>query len=187
MAAIGPLPPLSLVSGPASGGKSRWAEHLASASGLPVVYLATGPLLPDDTSWQQRLERHRRRRPEAWSCWEVGGELAEALQQMGPGKVALVDSLGTWVSAHLECPIDAWSALTSHLLESLDRCDSPVLMVVEECGWGVVPSSAAGGLFRQRLGEVQQQLGQRAGASWLVWQGRALNLHDHGLAVPSEA
>ena len=36
---------LVVVSGPARGGKSRWAEHLAGASGLPVVYLATGPLL----------------------------------------------------------------------------------------------------------------------------------------------
>ena len=187
MEAIAPLPRLSLVSGPASGGKSRWAEHLARASGLPVVYLATGPTLPQDPSWQQRLERHRQRRPEAWSCWEVGGELAEALQRVGLGQVALVDSLGTWVSAHLECPISIWSARTSELLEGLDRCESPVLMVVEECGWGVVPSTAVGGLFRQRLGEIQQQLGHRAGAAWLVWQGRALNLHDHGLAVPSEA
>jgi adenosylcobinamide kinase/adenosylcobinamide-phosphate guanylyltransferase len=182
----GPLPRLSLVSGPASGGKSRWAEHLAKASTLPVVYLATGPLLPHDPSWQQRLECHRRRRPPDWRCWEVGGELAGALQRVGPGQVALVDSLGTWVSAHLECQLDAWPALCTALLEGLDRCHSPVLMVVEECGWGVVPSTAAGGLFRQRLGEIQQQLGQKAGASWLVWQGRALDLHKHGQAVPAE-
>lgn len=187
MVAAEPLPHLSLVSGPASGGKSRWAEHLASTSGLRVVYLATGPDLPHDSAWQERLERHRRRRPASWSCREVGGDLATALAQLEPDQVALVDSLGTWVAAHLDRAEDAWQQLTTVLLESLERCDAPVLLVVEETGWGVVPASAAGGLFRRRLGELQQQLGAQAGAAWLVLQGRALDLHRLGLPLPPEA
>lgn len=186
MVAAEPLPRLSLVSGPASGGKSRWAEHLATASGLKVVYLATGPDLPHDSAWQERLERHRRRRPAAWCCREVGGELATALAQLAPGQVALVDSLGTWVAAHLDSGEGAWQQRTAELLEALHRCSAPVLLVVEETGWGVVPASAAGGLFRRRLGELQQQLGERAGAAWLVLQGRALDLHRLGLPLPPE-
>ena len=187
MVAVDSLPRLSLISGPASGGKSRWAEHLASRSGLAVVYLATGPDLPGDSAWQERLERHRRRRPAGWACREVGGDVATALQQLEPGQVALVDSLGTWVAAHLDSAEAAWQHLTAALLVALECCAGPVLLVVEETGWGVVPASAAGGLFRQRLGELQQRLGQHADAAWLVLQGRALDLHRLGLPLPPDA
>jgi adenosylcobinamide kinase/adenosylcobinamide-phosphate guanylyltransferase len=186
MVAVESLPRLSLVSGPASGGKSRWAEHLASRSGLGVVYLATGPDLPHDSAWQERLDRHRRRRPASWVCREVGGDLARALEQLESGQVALVDSLGTWVAAHLDSLEETWQNLTVELVAALERCAGPVLLVVEETGWGVVPASAAGGLFRQRLGELQQRLGQRADAAWLVLQGRALDLHRLGLPLPPD-
>ena len=78
-------PRLTLVSGPAASGKSRWAEHLAQSSGLPVLVLATGPNLPDDPSWQRRVERHRQRRPAAWRTLEVGGGLSAALAALHPG------------------------------------------------------------------------------------------------------
>mgnify|MGYP003338869068 CR=1 FL=1 len=81
---------LTLICGPAGGGKSRWAEHLAGCSGRDVVYLATGPLLPDDDDWQRRLERHRRRRPPQWICWEVGADLAAALTQLQAGEIGQI-------------------------------------------------------------------------------------------------
>ena len=60
----------------------------------------------------------------------------------------------------------------------------PVVMVVEETGWGVVPATAVGGRFRDRQGELAQVLERHASASWLVVQGRAVNLHSVGVAVP---
>ena len=60
----------------------------------------------------------------------------------------------------------------------------PVVIVIEETGWGVVPSTAIGGKFRDRQGELAQELERHASASWLVVQGRALDLHALGVAVP---
>ena len=57
-------------------------------------------------------------------------------------------------------------------------------MVIEETGWGVVPPTAIGGLFRDRLGALAQRLDRQAVASWLVVQGRALDLHALGVPVP---
>lgn len=176
---------LTLISGPAGGGKSRWAEHLASLSGLPVTYLATGPLLPDDGDWQERLRRHRCRRPEHWRCREVEGALAEALAELRSDEIALVDSLGTWVAAHLELEEDAWGRHCDQLVSALLAVQAPVLLVCEEVGWGLVPPSAAGGRFRNRLPPLQRSLAASAEASWLVLQGRALPLHTLGLPVPS--
>ena len=185
-AAAAALPRLTLVSGPARSGKSRWAEHLARQSGLAVVYVATGPNLPQDQAWQRRLQEHRRRRPGHWRCLEVEGELAAALGPLQAGELALVDSIGTWVAAHLDLEKEAWLARTEALERALAAAAGPLVLVCEETGWGVVPATAAGGRFRDRLGRLQQRLAGRADASWLVLQGRAIDLLSLGLPVPGE-
>lgn len=178
-------PHLILVSGPAASGKSRWAEHLAQSSGSAVVVLATGPLLPEDSSWQARLEKHRRRRPATWRTLEVGGELSDALRGLAKEELALVDSLGTWVAAHLDCGASQWGELVACLVETLLAIPCSVVLVSEETGWGVVPMTAAGGRFRDRLGELQQQLSPHCDAAWLVTQGRAIDLTRLATPVPT--
>ena len=180
------MPPrLGLISGPASSGKSRWAEQLAQRSGLDVIYIATGPLLADDPAWQERLRQHRDRRPPHWELWEVGGELSAALARLMPGQLGLVDSLGTWVASHLETDQAGWEVCCQTLLERVRMVEGHLLMVGEECGWGVVPPTEVGGRFRERLGSLQQALGAEADASWLVIAGRALDLMSLSLPVPS--
>ncbi|MBM5820961.1 MAG: bifunctional adenosylcobinamide kinase/adenosylcobinamide-phosphate guanylyltransferase [Cyanobacteria bacterium K_Offshore_surface_m2_011] len=177
-------PRLTLVSGPSRGGKSRWAEHLADASGLTVIYLATGPSLPDDDAWQERLRRHRLRRPPAWGCREVGGELAAALGRLQDGQLGLVDSLGTWVAAHLELEAPDWRLRCDELLSAIGTCPAPLVVVCEETGWGVVPATASGSRFRDRLGALQETLQAHCEASWLVLQGRAVDLLALSQPVP---
>ncbi|MFI0401903.1 MAG: bifunctional adenosylcobinamide kinase/adenosylcobinamide-phosphate guanylyltransferase [Cyanobium sp.] len=178
------LPHLTLVSGPAASGKSRWAEHLAQSSGHPVVVLATGPDLPDDPSWQQRLERHRERRPSTWRTLEVGAELSPGLLSLSPNELGLVDSLGTWVAAHLDQEGSFWQEEVDILLNTIQHVRSPLVVVSEETGWGVVPMTTAGGRFRDRLGGLQQILSPYCNAAWLVLQGRAINLTQLALPVP---
>jgi len=48
----------------------------------------------------------------------------------------------------------------------------------------VVPSTAVGGVFRDRLGALQQRLMPHCNAAWLVVSGRALDLLRLGHAVP---
>ncbi len=177
-------PRLTLVSGPSRGGKSRWAEHLASQCGLEVVYLATGPSLPEDPSWQERLQRHRQRRPPQWGCREVGGELADSLGRLGSGQLGLVDSLGTWVAAHLDLGPEDWRLRCDELITAIRCSQAPLVLVCEETGWGVVPVTAAGSRFRDRLGAMQQELQGHSEAAWLVLQGRAIDLLAFSQPVP---
>ena len=90
--------------------------------------------------------------------------------------MALVDSLGTWVAAHLESASSSWEEQVTLLLQRLRVVRCPVVLVSEETGWGVVPMTESGGRFRDRLGDLQQQLSPHCDASWLVLQGRAINL-----------
>ena len=148
---------LILVSGPARSGKSRWAEHLLQ-NHPDVTYIATAAARPADLEWKKRLEAHRQRRPEHWTVAESGAELVEVIETLSPGQSVLID------------------AVTS------SRCT--VVLVIEETGWGVVPPTRVGGLFRDRLGALAQQFDRVADAAWLVLQGRALDLHALGRVVP---
>lgn len=178
---------LTLVTGPASSGKSRWAEHLASDSGLPVLYLATGPQRRDDADWQSRIERHRARRPHHWSCLEVGFGLAAALRSAPAETLVLVDSLGTWVAAGLELDERLWLQQVSGLEAALQHHSAPLILVGEETAWGVVPPTRIGHLFRQRLAALMQQLMPRCDAAWLVLHGRALDLLSLSQPLPPAA
>lgn len=188
MEAAEALPRFQLVLGPARSGKSRWAEHLASSSGLEVVYVATGPRLPEDEAWQRRLDRHRQRRPSSWTTLEVENpaELGSSLNALEAHQLALVDSLGSWVAAGLEWDEAAWADLCQRLLHELSDLRCALVVVSEQTGWGVVPPTAIGGLFRDRLGSIERQLVARAGVSWLVVAGRAINLSAIGQPVPAD-
>jgi adenosylcobinamide kinase/adenosylcobinamide-phosphate guanylyltransferase len=108
----------------------------------------------------------------------------EAPTPAPPEKVLLIDSLGTWLAHHLSLDETAWCQRQDRLLTALDQQSSPVVLVCEEVGWGLVPPTAIGGLFRDRSGSLQQRLMQQAAAAWLVVQGRALNLMALGEPVP---
>lgn len=177
-------PELILICGPSGGGKSRWAEHIALRSGRNVVYLATGPQLPDDADWQRRLDRHRSRRPSHWQCREVGENLACSLADLRSDQIALVDSLGTWVAAWLNEPEPRWAELCRQLHQARSCCLASLLVVCEEVGWGVVPATPAGHRFRERLTSLEQQLQAEADDIWLVVAHRALELNRLGHPVP---
>ncbi|MDI6894758.1 MAG: bifunctional adenosylcobinamide kinase/adenosylcobinamide-phosphate guanylyltransferase [Bacillota bacterium] len=59
---------VTLVTGGARSGKSRFAEELASRSGKKVVYVAT--CIPGDEEMRARVAAHRRGRPSSWTTRE---------------------------------------------------------------------------------------------------------------------
>lgn len=175
---------LTIVTGPSRGAKSRWAEHLAQQHGSKVLYVATGPALPGDEDWQRRLGLHRSRRSAAWVTHEVGAELPEFLLTAPERHLLLIDSLGSWLAHHLELNHEEWELRQEAMLTAVGACGAPMVLVAEECGWGVVPATAVGGRFRDRLGRLEQLLMARAVAAWLVLHGRAIDLLACSVPVP---
>jgi adenosylcobinamide kinase/adenosylcobinamide-phosphate guanylyltransferase len=114
----------------------------------------------------------------------VAGSLAPALERAPARHLVLIDSLGTWLAHHLTLEGEDWERCQSGLLDALARCRSPQVLVCEETGWGVVPPTAVGGRFRDRLGRLQQLLHRSCAASWLVVHGRAFDLLKHSQPVP---
>ena len=174
---------LILVSGPSRGGKSRWAESLL-ADDHCVTYIATGMKRNDDPEWVERLRIHHERRPSHWSVLEPGPELIKSLQSIESMQSVLVDSLGGFVANHLDLDGSAWAEQSEKLIFTLLHRSFKCVVVIEETGWGVVPPTQIGGLFRDRLGQLAQQLDQIADLSWLVLQGRAVDLRTISHPVP---
>jgi adenosyl cobinamide kinase/adenosyl cobinamide phosphate guanylyltransferase len=159
---------ITLLLGGARSGKSELAERMAAASGDDVTYLATA-VPGDDADFAARISAHRSRRPASWATVEAGASLVAALRAVeGP---ALVDSLGTWIVS-----IPDFQADLSGLCAALQERSAPTIVVSEEVGLGVHPSTAVGGRFRDALGRANQAVSAVADEAFLVVAGRTLRL-----------
>jgi adenosyl cobinamide kinase/adenosyl cobinamide phosphate guanylyltransferase len=174
------VPTITLVLGGARSGKSAVAEQLADTLDPPVTYVATAVIDParPDADFSARIEAHRRRRPAAWRTIEAGAGLVGALATVDGS--ALVDALGTWVAATpgFEVDIDGLCAVLRTRTRS-----APTVLVSDEVGLGVHPSTEAGGRFRDALGSVNRAVSDIADEVLLVVAGRVLRLGPPALGA----
>ncbi len=159
---------ITLVLGGARSGKSLVAERLAARCPPPVTYVAT-LIVADDTELGQRVAAHRARRPADWSSLEVATGLPDALRQLAG--TALVDSLGAWLAGHDGHAVDTDGLCTALLTRTGDT-----VLVSDEVGLGVHPSSEVGRHFRDALGSLNQAVAAVADQVLLVVAGRVLTL-----------
>lgn len=180
-------PRITLVLGGARSGKSAVAEQLAVphalAAGRVMTYLATGaPASDDDPERAGRVAEHRARRPPTWRTVELGagGDLVTALaERRGP---VLVDSLGGWVAGTPDFLVDV-AALCGILAARARRADASIL-VSDEIGLALQPTTAAGRAFRDALGALNRAVSDVADRAVLVVAGRILDLPAIPPAAP---
>ncbi|PHS79236.1 MAG: bifunctional adenosylcobinamide kinase/adenosylcobinamide-phosphate guanylyltransferase [Rhodospirillaceae bacterium] len=155
--------PLTLILGGQRSGKSAYAQSLLTSGG---VYLATGE--GSDAEMSARIKAHQDRRGEGWLTVEEPLDLASALAQMPKDKPVLVDSLGMWVSNMLykELPLDLET-----LAETLHNHPTPVVIVSDIVGLGVIPMNAVARAFVDTLGSANQVLAAKAARVVLVTAG----------------
>lgn len=160
---------ITLVLGGARSGKSLVAERLAARLPPPVTYVATAVVAAHDPDHVARVAAHQARRDPAWTTIEADADLAAALRS-AHGSV-LVDSLGTWLTAHDDLAPDVEA-----LCQALTERTGDVVLVSEEVGLGVHPSSQLGRRFRDALGLVNHAVAEVADDVLLVVAGRVLPL-----------
>lgn len=162
---------ITLVLGGARSGKSAVAERLAAGLPSPVTYVATAAVDPGDADHVARVAAHQARRDPAWVTVDaVGAELPATLRSC-TGTV-LVDSLGTWLTGHA----DLDHADVADLCAALAERTGDTVVVSEEVGLGVHPSSELGRQFRDALGTINVAVADVADRVLLVVAGRVLPL-----------
>jgi adenosylcobinamide kinase/adenosylcobinamide-phosphate guanylyltransferase len=142
-----------LITGGARSGKSTRAEARACAFPGKPVYVATAEAL--DAEMRERIAKHRARRGSAWLEHETPLELVAALVETDGRGARLVDCLTLWLSNLMHAERD-WEKEAMLLAETLDRQNSPVVLVTNEVGLGIVPDNALARRFRDAAGILNQ-------------------------------
>ncbi len=173
---------LTIVAGPSQSGKSKWAELLVWDL-KNVIYIATSNRNTTDKDWNKRIAKHKLRRPQNWLVKESGMELITDLRSLDKTFPILIDSLGGFVSQYLNELDNQWSQKEIDLVEAIKCREGITICVIEEVGWGVVPPTRIGNIFRDRLGTLAQKLQIISTESWLVIQGRAINLSNISIPI----
>ena len=165
-----------LVLGGARSGKSAFAQSLLADVG-DVCYVATGPSGDDDPEWLARVERHRRQRPAAWHTVETTDLVGVLAATDAP---LLIDCVTLWLTAVLD-EAGGWEQRTGYDTAVQRRVDALVgawrerrttaVAVSDEVGWGVVPDTWSGRLFRDQLGLLNQSLAKESDEVWLLVAG----------------
>lgn len=143
-----------LFTGGARSGKSALAEARTLALGRPAVYIATAQAFDDEMA--ARIAAHQARRGSDWRTHSEPLALAPALEATD-GAPRLVDCLTLWLS-NLMMADTPWAPALDALLDALARQRSPVVLVTNEVGLGIVPDNALARAFRDAAGIVNQRV-----------------------------
>ena len=177
---------LAVVTGPVRSGKSRVALDLALQTGRRIVIAVGGRA--DDAEMARRIKRHQAERPAHVEVLEATSDPAWVSGVPGDACL-LVDCLGTILGSGLaridlggtdvadEAAERTGEAMGDELVSALVARTGDTVVVSNETGWGVVPATPLGRMFRDVLGRCTRRLVDSADVAVLVVAGRCIDLN----------
>lgn len=164
----------TLVLGGARSGKSVFAEGLITESGLSPVYIATSHIYDDEM--QARVDAHKARRGPEWTTVHAPDTLEKAIEEYAvSGNGVLVDCLTLWITNLMmaQAPI---GTRFDGLLKTLASIKSPVVLVSNEVGLGIVPDNKMARDFRDHAGRLHQEIAAVSKQVYFVAAGLPLTM-----------
>ena len=150
-----------LILGGARSGKSSFAERLLEQISvrekLKKVYLATATV--GDNEMADRIQMHKQQRDEKWRLIEEPVELASIIENSKKDECLLIDCLTLWLSNCLYH--ERWDQQKDAFLNALKNCQTTVVMVSNEVGYGIVPMGELSRRFVDESGWLHQALAQQ--------------------------
>lgn len=162
-----------LITGGARSGKSLYAEGRALALPGKAHYIATAEA--GDEEMGARIAAHRARRGASWHVTETPLDLPGALEATDGAGPRLVDCLTLWLSNLILAEMDL-RAQAARLCAVARRQTSPVIVVTNEVGMGIVPENALARRFRDEAGRLNQEVAALADEVQLVVSGYPLRI-----------
>ena len=169
--------------GPTRSGKSKLAEFLITEQDS-IAYIATSRPRPNDPAWQKRIDLHRKRRPDSWTLIEHPKDICQVIESIEGNESILIDSLGGLVEQHLIEDDYQWNNFQIKFLNCLSEDNLCIVVVSEEVGWGIVPSTPIGHLFRERHSTLTSLISRHSKKRWLAINGTAIDLDKIGRVIP---
>jgi adenosylcobinamide kinase/adenosylcobinamide-phosphate guanylyltransferase len=135
---------------------------------------------------RERVRRHRAERPETWTTVEPGPDVLQAIHTDGPRSDGIIlDCLTLYVSRLLVSgygELEVARQVEALCMEVID-VPRPSVIVTNEVGWGVVPETSLGRLFRDAAGRANQVVAGHAHEVVLLVCG--LPMVIKGKSIPS--
>ncbi len=171
------LPHLTVVIGGAASGKSDYAEKIVRQASDKRLYIATAQAWDDEM--RAKITAHQAARAaDGWRTVETPKSPEDALAQMAPNEVALLDCATMWLTNHLLGESDLDHAKAS-LFKGLTEAKGRLVIVTNEVGAGIVPENALARQFREAQGRLNRDLAERADLVVAVMAGLPLALKGH--------
>jgi adenosyl cobinamide kinase/adenosyl cobinamide phosphate guanylyltransferase len=186
---------LTLLLGGVRAGKSARAVEIARASTeRSVLFVATAQALDDEM--RQRIATHKAERPAEWATLESPIDLARDIDRAlttndREARIIIVDCLTLWVSnvmLSLDETVDAesrLSALTTELVTTMrhhargaGKAARRWIVVSNEVGLGIVPSTPLGRRYRDVLGRVNRIVAAASSETTLMVAGLEMPLRS---------
>jgi len=171
------MAPVTLVTGGARSGKSRFAESLAMKQGEPLLYIATAGI--GDREMAERIARHQERRGAAWQTIEEPYDLAGVLKgHDGWFKASLVDCVTLWLT-NLLLKFEAEDAVLEEVRRTaagFTTLRTPLILVSNEVGMGIIPDNPLGRTFCDLSGKTNEILAAAADEVYVTFAGLPLKL-----------
>ncbi len=170
-----------LLIGGARSGKSTFAQETAAKLGGKVLFCATAEALDDEM--RDRIQAHKKSRPESWDTLESPRNLAGSLGQTAADyDTVIIDCITLMVS---NCIGDGSSYAQAEevvlkeisvLTELMKRKQSNYILVSNEVGSGLVPDNRLGRIYRDLLGQANQRLAKCADEVYFMAAGLSLRM-----------
>jgi adenosylcobinamide kinase/adenosylcobinamide-phosphate guanylyltransferase len=172
-----------LILGGARSGKSAYAQQIAKRlcqGKRGVIYIATA--VAGDEEMQERIARHRAARPPFWKTLEAPRKAARVIEEIGEeSQVIILDCLTLLVSNLMLDKVDGETMVREEdilgevesLVQTAKGVKSQVIVVSNEVGLGIVPTTKLGCLFRDIAGRANQLVAREADEVYVMWAGIA--------------
>jgi len=162
---------LIFITGGARSGKSQQATKLAKKIGDKVAFIAT--CAPLDAEMKERVKRHRCLRPKDWKTIEAPIDVASALKNLDRFDAVIIDCITLFLTNLMMENMsdeDILSEITN-LVQAVKGANFAAVIVSNEVGLGIVPSSEMSRRFRDLAGFANQIIAQNADEVYLMVSG----------------
>ncbi len=167
---------LTLITGGAKSGKSRFALDLAAPYDTRA-FIATAQAT--DPEMNERIRRHQQERKNGFSTIEAPIDLAGALSRLPAGiNVVVIDCMTVWLGnlMHHQNLSRAEDPVIAAFLDALQTPPCDTVIVTNEVGTGIVPPDAMSRRFRDMAGTVNRRIAESADNVYLVACGLPVKL-----------
>jgi adenosylcobinamide kinase/adenosylcobinamide-phosphate guanylyltransferase len=169
------------ITGGVRSGKSSFVLKEASKILGKKVYIATAEAL--DEEMKERIKDHKRKRGKDWDTYEEPIKIADVIKNIEDQySVIVIDCLTLWLSnlflnnKNVEKEIESFHC-------SLSTVHSPLFIVSNEVGMGIVPENKMARNFRDMSGILNQKVAEISDEVYVVIAGIPLKIkekHDRG-------